>query len=263
MTRMGLALIALLLLQGASFGVESALRDPTDPRIRIIRYDPNEVFRLVGTLGYAISIEFDRNEKIENVSIGDSQAWQVTPNRHANLLFVKPMRRDAATDMAVYTNLRRYMFDLDVGPDQNPHDPRIVFGVRFDYPEPAIAVVSKDTGPATLKMPADVNHAYSYQGSARNLPTRVFDDGHSTYFTFSEQADYPAIFVVDPDDQESVANVSSRDGYLVVDRIARAFVLRRGQEVTKIVNDGFKEEGPGPLSPKPRAEKSFFQRWFQ
>ena len=158
---------------------------PNDPRIRVVRYDPNEVIELEGTLGYAMSVEFSENEKIENVAIGDSQAWQVTPNRRANLLFVKPMRRDAVTNMAVYTNLRRYMFDLSVGPDQGARDRNIIFGVRFDYPEPARAVVAADQGPPKPQMPSDVNHAYSYEGSSKNLPTRVFDDGHSTYFTFS------------------------------------------------------------------------------
>jgi type IV secretion system protein VirB9 len=173
------------------------------------------------------------------------------------------MRRDAVTNMAVYTNLRRYMFDLNVGPDQSARDRHIIFGVRFEYPEPAAATISADQTPAKPQIPSDVNHAYSYEGSSKNLPTRVFDDGHSTYFAFSAAADYPAIFVVDSDNQESVVNVASRDGYLVVDRVAPAFVLRRGEETTKIINDGYREEGPGPLSPKPRPEPTLFERWFQ
>jgi type IV secretion system protein VirB9 len=247
----------------AARAAERPMPGPNDPRIRVVRYDPNEVIELEGTLGYAMSVEFSENEKIENVAIGDSQGWQVTPNRRANLLFVKPMRRDAVTNMAVYTNLRRYMFDLSVGPEQGARDRHIIFGVRFEYPEPAAAVVAAEAGPAKPQMPRDVNHAYSYEGSAKNLPTRVFDDGRSTYFAFSEVADYPAIFVRESDNQESVVNVASRDGYLVVDRVAQVFVLRRGEDTTTIINDGFKEEGPGPLSPKPRPEPTLFERWFQ
>lgn len=259
---LGLAFVSML--GAAAQAAEHPMPGPDDPRIRIVRYDPNEVIELQGTLGYAISVEFAENEKIENVAIGDSQGWQVTPNRRANLLFVKPMRRDAVTNMAVYTNLRRYMFDLSVGPDEGARDRNIIFGVRFDYPEPARAVVAADQGPPKPAIPSDVNHAYSYEGSSRNLPTRVFDDGHSTYFAFSESSDYPAIFVVDSDNQESVVNVAARDGYLVVDRVAPVFVLRRGDETTRIINDGFKEEGPGPFSPKPHpAEQTLFERWFQ
>jgi type IV secretion system protein VirB9 len=257
-----LSLALALTLGAAAQAAERPMPGPNDPRIRVVRYDPNDVIELQGTLGYAMSVEFSENEKIENVAIGDSQGWQVTPNRRANLLFVKPMRRDAVTNMAVYTNLRRYMFDLSVGPDQGARDRNIIFGVRFDYPEPARAIVAAE-GPPKPQMPSDVNHAYSYEGSSKNLPTRVFDDGHSTYFTFSAASDYPAIFVVDSDNQESVVNVASRDGYLIVDRVAPVFVLRRGQEATKIINDGYKEEGPGPLSPKPRPEPTLFERWFQ
>jgi type IV secretion system protein VirB9 len=258
-----LGLAFVLTLGAVAQAAERPLPGPSDPRIRVVHYDPNEVVELEGTLGYAMSVEFGDNEKIENVAIGDSQGWQVTPNRRANLLFVKPMRRDAVTNMAVFTNLRHYMFDLSVGPDQGARDRNIIFGVRFEYPEPARAVLATDQGPPKPQMPSDVNHAYSYEGSSRYLPTRVFDDGHSTFFAFSQAADYPAIFVVDSDNQESVVNVASRDGYLVVDRVAPEFVLRRGPEMTRIINDGYKEEGPGPLSPKPRPEPTLFERWFQ
>ncbi|HUO93190.1 MAG TPA: P-type conjugative transfer protein VirB9 [Rhizomicrobium sp.] len=262
--RLRLSILALVLaLSATAEAAEQPLPGAADPRIRIVRYDPNNVIELTGTLGYAMSIEFGENEKIENVAIGDSQGWQVTPNRRANLLFVKPMRRDAVTNMAVFTNLRRYMFDLSVGPEQSARDRSIIFGVRFEYPEPAAAVVAADQAAPKPELPSDVNHAYSYEGSSKNLPTRVFDDGHSTYFAFSESSEYPAIFVVDGDNQESVVNVASRDGYLVVDRVARAFVLRRGQETTRIFNDGYHEEGAGPLSPRPRPEPTFFERLFQ
>ncbi len=36
-------------------------------------------------------IEFGHGERIENVAVGDSSAWQVTPNKRANLLFLKPL----------------------------------------------------------------------------------------------------------------------------------------------------------------------------
>ena len=262
--RTSLVALALLLVMGlAASAAERPQPGPSDPRIRVVRYDPNEVIELEGTLGYAMSIEFGENEKIENVAVGDSQGWQVTPNRRANLLFVKPMRRDASTNMAVFTNLRHYMFDLVVGPEQSARERGIIFGVRFEYPEPAMASLSAQQALAKPAMPSDVNHAYSYQGSSKNVPTRVFDDGHSTYFAFAPDAAYPAIYVLEDDKQEAVVNVTTRDGYLVVDRVAHVFVLRRGEEITEIINDGYRETGPGPLSPKPREEPTFFERLFQ
>ena len=80
----------------------------------------------------------------------------------------------------------------------------------------------------------------------------MFDDGKATYFQFAAADDYPAIFAVSAEKGEAVVNFSIHDGYLVVDQIARGFVLRRGTETTHLYNDGYRETPPGPLSPKPR-----------
>ena len=240
--------LAVALAGGAGVGPARAELTPQpsagDPRLRIVRYDPNEVVRLEATLGYAITLEFGEGERIENVSIGDSLGWQVTPNRRANLLFLKPVERAGATDMTVVTNLRSYAFDLSVPLRRRHQAPDVIFRLRFDYPEPVAVApdASVLTVPRAAPQPTDVNHAYSFEGSSAGLPVRVFDDGHATYFVFAEQTDYPAIFAVDGDKKEAVVNISQRDGYVVVDRLARAFLLRRGAAVTRIVNDAFHED---------------------
>jgi len=221
-----------------------------DPRLKVVTYDPSEVVTVRGVLGYQIVIEFDPAEKIENVAIGDSVGWQVVPSRKANLLFVKPMEKAPATNMEVVTNLRRYAFELDVLPPGS-HGRDALYSLRFEYPAPVVAMVDRPP-PIPPSPPQDVNHAYSYEGSARNVPTRLFDDGRATYFRFREGEEYPAIFALDSDKGESVVNSSIHDGYIVVDRLAQGFVLRRGKDVTRIFNDGYREGQPGPLSPKPR-----------
>ena len=77
----------------------------------------------------------------------------------------------------------------------------------------------------------------------------MFDDGVSTYFEFPASVDVPAIFAVDGDKKEAVVNVSFRGNLLVVDRLARAFVLRRGAEISRIINDGFHEDDAPGLAP--------------
>jgi type IV secretion system protein VirB9 len=207
---------------------------PGDPRIHVVDYDPAEVVELRGALGYQLSVEFDPAEKIENVAIGDSLGWQVTPNRRANLLFLKPMSPRPSTNMTVVTNLRRYNFQLSVRPKGSARN--IPFSVRFIYPAPAVAFIAPPPPPPP---PVERNAAYSYDGSSHTLPVKVFDDGQDTYFAFRTEEDLPAIFAVDPDGGEAAVNTRQRDGYVVVDRIARGFVLRRGSEVTRIYNDGF------------------------
>jgi len=223
-----------------------------DPRINIVEYDPMEVIELSAVLGYQILIEFGDDESIENVAIGDSLGWQVTPNRKANLLFVKPMENVPPTNMTVVTNSRQYAFNLRVQ-EEAPDDQAIIYVLRFQYPAeevPAEVVEDIVEEPA----PKIINSAYSYEGSTQTLPEQIYDDGEATYFQFREGDEYPAIFAIEDEEGQSETTVNShvRDGNVVVDRIARGFVLRRGEDVTRIFNDGFPDTSPGPLSPSPR-----------
>jgi type IV secretion system protein VirB9 len=243
------SLAIILSAPAASLAAVSPQPGPGDPRIRVVHYDPDEVVELQGALGYTMSIEFGVGERIENVAIGDGLGWQVTPNHKANLLFLKPLDASRATDMTVVTNLRRYVFDLHARRTPPRGDRSLVFRLRFEYPEPFVAAV--ETKPvAPPKPPQDVNHAYRFEGSAKLLPLRVFDDGRSTYFLFGPTAEYPAVFAVDPDRKEALVNTATRDGFLVVDRLAEAFILRQGAEVTRITNDAYPVTAMGPESPK-------------
>jgi type IV secretion system protein VirB9 len=228
-----------------------------DPRIYVVDYDPTEVVELHATLGFQTFIEFSPDERIENVAVGEAMGWQITPNRKANLLFVKPLSEVPVTNMTVVTNLRHYAFELSVRPRNN--DKSVIYTLRFLYPEMATATVAAPVTtpppPPAPQLPKIVNDAYSYDGSSKILPTRVFDDGHATYFQFREGEEYPAIFSVDADKSEVVVNSYMREGYVAVDRIAPGFVLRQGSEITHIYNDGFHSAVPGPQSPKRRVKK--------
>jgi type IV secretion system protein VirB9 len=249
------AFVLALSLIAAPAGAVTPRPGDGDPRIHVVMYDPSEVVELFGVLGYQLSVEFDPQERIENVAIGDSLGWQVTPNRKANLLFIKPMANRPSTNMSVVTNLRRYNFELRVR--ARPQGRTTPFSVRFLYPEPIMAQVEPPLAPLP---PVDKNHAYSYQGSTKALPDRLFDDGEATYFVFRGQEDLPAIFAVDPGGGESVVNSHMKDGYVVVDRLAPAFVLRSGSEVTRVFNDGYQTRQASALSPKPRPKDPWWRR---
>lgn len=241
MIRLPALAAALALFAGPALAV-TPHPGPGDPRIHVVEYDPQEVVELRVTLGYQLSVEFDPAERIENVAIGDSLGWQVTPNRRANLLFLKPMSSRPPTNMTVVTNLRRYNFELGLSPRAAART--APFSVRFLYAPPVVAYVAPPPPPAP---PVERNVAYSYEGSAKTLPVKVFDDGLDTYFAFREAEDLPAIFAIDADGGEAVVNTRQRDGYVVVDRVTRGFVLRRGGEVTRIYNDGFRIEEASAL----------------
>ncbi len=212
-----------------------ALAQGADPHIRTFAYSPDHVQRLTGFMGFQTMLEFGPDERIENVSIGDAMGWQVTPNKRANLLFLKPVDRAPATNMTVVTDRRRYVFELAVAPAK-ASTADAAYVVRFRYPEaPPIAVAAAPVKPA----PVARNTAYSLRGAPALQPARVFDDGASTYFAWPAQIDLPAIFIVGADGVEGLANAVVKDGYLVVDQLAPRFVLRSDKAQAVITNDAF------------------------
>ncbi|WP_353230542.1 TrbG/VirB9 family P-type conjugative transfer protein [Novosphingobium sp.] len=217
-----------------------------DPRVQVVEYAPDMIVPLATTPGFAVTIDFGDDEKVETVSIGDSTDWQISPNRRANLLFVKPMSAPAATNMTVVTNARVYYFALTAALQRRGVMPGgQVFALHFVHAAPVTLTAKPDTPtdsqPAapTPASPRAVNAAYSYDGSREVLPLRVFDDGKATYFQFAEAMDLPAIFPRERDGALAVANLATRDGYVVVDRLAAVFELRRGKLVTRVYNDAF------------------------
>jgi type IV secretion system protein VirB9 len=213
------------------------------PQILVLGYVTDAVYRLHGHYGYQFTIELAPGERIENVAVGDSVSWQVTPNRRGDTLFVKPMEYGAATNMAVLTNVRRYAFELTAGDASGPGDPTILFRVRFTYPAP----------PAPAGQPAlplSVNAAYSVFGSLQNLPSRVFDDGVQTWFEWPAGAAVPAVFALDADGNETLVNFAFQDGRMVIDTVRPAFALRNGSERTVIRNQAWREPDPGPAAPQ-------------
>lgn len=200
---------------------------PRDAHIQRVLYDPDQVVSLRGALGWQIMIEFAPDERIENVSIGDSLAWQVTPNKRAKMLFLKPLLRHGDTNMAVVTSQRRYAFALSTGP-RLPDTP---WSVRFDFPRPVVETIPEPLPPP----PPKLNFAYSRTGDGSILPTRVWDDGRQTYFEFADETPFPAIFAAGPGkNDEALVNVATHGRVQVVQQLGQRFVLRSGTHVASV-----------------------------
>ena len=217
-----------------------------DARLVEVAYDEAKVFRIEGKPKVQATIRFADNESIENVAIGDSAAWQVTPNKRANLLFVKPLEPRAATNMTVVTNKRTYLFDLVATPTGRP-----LYVLSFTYPDepepetPQLAVdersdierAATEDGLAVID-PSDLNFAWTGSGEENLLPTRVFDDGTATFMTWPAGRPVPAILMTNSQGTEGPVNFTVRGDTIVIDGVPRAIVLRAGEASAQLVNTG-------------------------
>jgi type IV secretion system protein VirB9 len=235
-----LVFVAFGLVSLSAYAAEVPRPGALDPRIQTIQYDPDQVVLLHGTLGYQFMLEFATGEHIDTVSIGDSLAWQVTPNRKADVLFLKPLSH-SATNLTVLTDERRYSFELRVAPDHSPQP--ILYIARLLYPPPAVAMPI-NTAPQPEPPPIVANSSYDIKGSTLNRPVKVFDDGQMTYFEWSNDGSLPAIFAIGGDGGEALVNYVVRGPYVVVDQLAQRFILREGKEMITVTNNGFRAQHP-------------------
>lgn len=242
------------LLPAAAFGLlacASALR-AGDARLVAKLYNPGEVVRIEGRPSVQATIRFGESELVENVAIGDSNAWQVTPNKRANLLFVKPLAERAATNMTVVTNLHTYFFDLVASPKVTSP----LYELAFSYPEdvkaasgsksgaaaqvatPTEAELAAATDPGSVTDLADLNFAWSGSGQKKLLPGRIYDDGKSTYLSWPAGTAVPAILIKNKEGTEGPVNFAVRGDVIVIDGVPREIVLRSGRDLATIDNNG-------------------------
>jgi type IV secretion system protein VirB9 len=219
-----------------------------DSRIRYALYNGDQVYRVRGLVGYQIDFEFEAGESFVGLGAGDIEGISYFGTE--NHLFLKPKAAKVATNLTVLTNRRRYQIDYTaVAHRPGPDDPDVMFAVRFTYPptlartraELAAARIDAALTDASAKRPRNID--YWYCGSPTLKPAAASDDGVHTRLRFPTNAELPAIFVRNADATESLLNFSMDSGDVVVHRVARQFILRRGKLAGCIVNQGFAGAG--------------------
>lgn len=220
----------------------------TDSRIRIAVYSPDQVYRLFGYVGYHIDLEFAPDETFEALSGGDLEA--LTYSAHGNVLTLKPKVASTEMNLAVTTNKHRYYFEYSVSPNRpDPLADPVMYAVRFTYPpvKPSSDGLTEeeriDLKLARARESRPRNTDYWFCGNPAVKPTAASDDGVQTRLTFAPRAELPAIFVMNDDGTESLLNFSIDEGGVLIHRIARRFIVRRGKLTGCIVNKGFLGSG--------------------
>lgn len=196
----------------------------SDPRIQVVDYDADQVVRIQAAQGYQVTLQFGSDERIENVAVGDSAAWQVTANQRGDLLFVKPVREGAATNLTVATDVRLYAFELtsSFGGDTP-------YMVRFRYPG------APQENVASAEPAAPEQGRYRVSGSRALRPSGIIDDGVRTYIEWPQDRALPAVFTIDDQGREALVNGNMRDGLYVIDSVLPQLLFRIDQRVARAV----------------------------
>lgn len=232
-----------------SFAVRESRPTATDSRIRVITYNPNDVFKFTGYYGYQTSIELAEQEEVVSISMGDTTAWQIVPTGHR--IFIKPIDENATTNMTLITNKRTYFFELYAEETDNIRNPDMVFNLKFIYPDEGernknIDLVSKTsaTGP-DLDKPEKLNFHYSISGNEEIAPIKIFDDGEFTYMQFRDRNnEIPSIFLVDDELREMMVNFKLdplNKNLIIIEQVWDKFTLRLGKKIVCIFNEIYKE----------------------
>lgn len=230
--------LTLLLPVSAAFAEATPRAGRLDARVRDVTYNKDNVTAIDATYGTSTMIELQPDEKIETLALGDSIAWKVEPNRKGNIIFVKPIEKNAQSNLNVVTDRRIYSFFLR----SNTRTPaNQIYEVRFRFPDDEasaklLAEAKERAANPNLKTLniANANSDYGYKGSSVNKPVAVFDDGTKTWFRF--EGDTPSIYIVDAERNESLVNYRTEGPYVVVDKVSPQWTLRNGKESTCIFN---------------------------
>lgn len=218
-----------------------------DPRIRVASYSSEEVYRLYGFVGYQIDLQFEPGESFVGLGAGDIEG--VSFVAEANHLFLKPKVAKVGTNLTVLTSKRHYQFDYAAsGRRPDPLVDEIIYAVRFLYPEEPSSKAANEArlaqerlAKATAEKPRNID--YWFCGHPAVKPIAASDDGVHTRIRFAPRAEQPAVFVKNDDGTESLLNFSMEEGDVVIHRVARQFIVRRGKLTGCIVNKGFGGSG--------------------
>jgi type IV secretion system protein VirB9 len=215
-------------------------RGSADARIRTAAYDANQVYRIQGYVGYEIDLQFEPGESFVGMGAGDIDALSfVSQDNH---LFIKPKAARINTNLTVLTTRRPYQFAYSAASARSDStDSEIMFVIRFSYPPnngDAIADgINRMLRQSGAERPG--NSDYWYCGSRSIQPMSATDDGIHTRLRFAAKAEQPAIFVKNDDGSESLLNFSMEGSDVVIHRVVRQLIIRRGRLTGLIVNKGF------------------------
>lgn len=277
-----IAIILTVAASATSWSAQVPAPSAADSRVRYVTYSKDDVTTIFVQRGTATRIILEEDERILTDGAATGFAadcatrdfeWCISADVGSSQILIKP--KDGAThnNLELRTNKRDYSFDFRVLPNARASNRpssitalspmhRVIFRYQSEPSRSAGShgAPSANGGTDTVlrrlapSVPRPRNWRYSMQampGSSDIVPSVAFDDGRFTYFKFPANREIPTIFFVSPSGEEGRVNfhVDHVDSsVLVVERLARRFVLRLGHATVGIWNDAFDAAGSAPVA---------------
>lgn len=215
--RLVISLLAMSLPLSAASAEVAPVPGEGDPRIQTVDYDPQQVVALHIVSGYAVTLRFSPEERIETVTLGDPASWQVAVNKRADSLVLKPMGPALPTNLTVISDQRSYVFALYRAADTAALQPYLI---TFRYP-------AEPTRPSAET--ATVTSQYQLRGDRSLWPLAISDDGTFTSLRWSDGASLPAVYRQDGKGNISLVNGLVREGAYVIEGVPTQLVFVLGK----------------------------------
>lgn len=211
------ALLALALLAAPLAAEVVPTPGAADPRIQSVAYDPDEVVALRLAAGYAVTIRFSPDERIETVTLGDPGSWQAQASRRADSLVVKPAPGALPSNLTVITDQRSYTFSLTEEAIARRYQPYVL---NFVYPQVPQGAEQAAATPSSR---------YVLKGDRELWPDVIFDDGEFTSLRWSEDVILPAIYREDSRGRLALVNGLMKEGVFVLEGVPDRLVFIHGK----------------------------------
>ena len=188
-----------------------------DPRIQSVAYDPDEVVALRLAAGYAVTIRFSPDERIETVTLGDPGSWQAQASRRADALVVKPAPGALPTNLTVLTDQRSSTFSLSEESMARRYQPYVLNSVYPQVPQ----------GPEQAATEGSAR--YELKGDRELWPESISEDGQFTSLRWAEDVTLPAVYRADAKGQLALVNGLMREGVFVLEGVPERLVFIHGK----------------------------------
>ena len=261
------------------FALDIPTQSPLDSNIQYSEYQANNVVEITAYIGMATHIVFDKEEKVDLVRSGFSEGWEFEQSANhlflkarsiagtetvidrsgqevTQKISIPPNIKDWKTNLIVVTNKRNYSFLLSLA-DGNKGRRQNTYRLSFQYPTEKVVqdkvaatkalekekLVKAKVAAASAIETKNWKYIQQVGKNSRNIaPYRAWDNGRFTYLSFKKNSEIPAIFMVSETGQETLVNMNidiNHPDTVIIQRIAKQFVLRLDKSVVGITNQGF------------------------